>query len=381
MLTEKELKFLNFLYKKLGGKHLDFETLSKFIENKIRLNSEKSFELAYLYDNNFEEANGDFKNVKNVKRLSYQDYFERIPNEILAVSKITKDNDFNSYEITDNDLYVTIEYKTENHYIPFIVFKSRKKLITHMSNIVADHMRDSPEEYAHDFIVDDFTHIERSMRNTIAIDAVNKWMKEHMLTNEDIASYRGENNGFDDLNKAKESLNNTLGQLINAKELMDDYLELHRLGKEEEDQDEYIKLEFQINKYIEHINAIHDKVIGGSVIKDDMTIEEITNEVDEILYEIDYQIEGIVEDEINDIRELKFEEYSSFLRNEPYRFFSENFGLDQIEYLNQNFVKINYELAADNFVETSSEEDYAMIMEFSNQDTIYIKGTKYFIFW
>ena len=347
MLTEKEIKFLNFLYKKLGGEHLDWSEASKYIREKIGLNRLQSFELAFLYDKNFNKANGNFKNV-----------------ELIAVMQITQDYTAENYNVQK---MVTSEISSKFDYYQiihngtlYLIFNNLDGVIHMVVEEYKERVCQNPEDYIPYTLWR--SYIERPDRHNIAIDGANKWIENNLKTDEDVVVNGNIKEEYDNLNRTKEKLNTILGKLINLTSLMDDYLKLHRLGKEEEEQEEYIKLKKQINQYIEYINAVHNKIMGGSVIKDDMTIEEITNEVDEILYEIDYQIEDLIENTKNEIRETKFDDiYNQLNSSNPYPYFSE--FLTEENYLRQDFVKVDCGLLFNQF-KRSVDSDSNHILNF-----------------
>lgn len=65
MLTEKEIKILNYFYRKLKGKHLDGFQLILLIKNKYRLTHYLAFKYAYLYNKYCDQANEGFGSVTN----------------------------------------------------------------------------------------------------------------------------------------------------------------------------------------------------------------------------------------------------------------------------------------------------------------------------
>jgi hypothetical protein len=372
MLTEKEIKFLNFLYKKLKGDHLDYSKLMVYIKKNFKLNDKDSFELAYLYDEHFSAANGDFNNVKNVKRVSYEDYIKSLIPEIRTVMELTKDHSVENYDLEDIGLYKIVNHNG----VSYQVYDSTNDILTNAASVYEDTIREDPYPYA-DYLID-AVFISRGNRNQIAINDANKYVKENLSTLESILEEGNIEEEYENLERAKESINNTLGQLINTTELLDDYLKLHRLGKEEEDQEEYIKLKEQIKLYKEHLNRIQENIVGGYKIKEDMTIDEITDQVDDILYEIDDQIEELIENTKNDLREQKFEEIYEELSDDPYLYFSDRFEIE--DFIGQDFVEIDYAKAAKHYVE-GSEMSYQQLLAFDNGIHVYVNGRKYYIFW
>ena len=378
MLTNKEIKLLNLIHFKLKGEHIKTIELWQFLQEFFRLKKDLAFELAYLYDNNFEEANGDFSNVKNVIRLSYEEYEKSLAPEIKGVMEITKDSNLKNYDLRDEGIRKVVNHSEDGlHNTEYIVFKNKQDLNEYATIIVEEYMEDDPDSYVNELI--DHTYIIHPKKNSIALEETEKILKKYTI--EDIITHSGMIEEYDDLGKTKDKLNKLLGHLINAISLMDDYLKLHRLGKEEEDQDEYIRLKHQINQYKEYINAIHDKVIGGSVIKDDMTIDEITNEVDEILYEIDYQIDELIVKAENEVREsIGYTIYERLTEN-PFEYFNQNFDMDIQDYLGLDFVNINYEMAADDYI-NSGRWSYSDILGYVNEKKIRItNGQMFIIFW
>lgn len=145
MLTEKETRFLNFLYKKLG-KHLPTLELAKFIEEKIRLGKEKSYELAYLYDHNFEQANGDFSNVTEPKRESYVDYMDSIPTNIKIMMEFLNEKDPTSFSEAVFGIVTYLGDGTE-----YMIYDSINELMD-IAIEGADWICDDPEEWAESYV-------------------------------------------------------------------------------------------------------------------------------------------------------------------------------------------------------------------------------------
>ena len=372
MLTPKEIKFLNFLYKRLKGEHLDYSELMVYIKNNFKLNDKDSFELAYLYDEYFSVANGDFNNVGHVKRLSFQDYIKSLTPEIRAVMELTKDHSVENYNLEDIGLFKIVNYNG----VSYQVYKNINDIFTNAASLYEDTLMEDPYPYVEYLI--DAAFISRGNRREIAINDTNKYLKDNLSTLEGIIEEGEIKEEYENLERAKESINNTLGQLINTTELLDDYLKLHRLGKEEEDQEEYIKLKEQIKSYKEHLNRIQENIVGGYDIVEDMTIDEITNQVDDILYEIDLQIDELIEATENDLREQKFHEIYEKLSDDPYDYFSDRFDIE--DFIQQDFVEIDYEKAAKYYVE-SSPMSYSELLALDNIDYTYVEGKKYYIFW
>lgn len=111
MLTEKEKKFLNFIYRRLKGKHIPFNDLQKILINNYGIDDDLAFEFAYLYDKNFEksegeEGMGDFSKVTEPERMSYEEYKQKMPWQVMAVMKVVNDDDPDAFDF-DGDSVVT----------------------------------------------------------------------------------------------------------------------------------------------------------------------------------------------------------------------------------------------------------------------------------
>lgn len=111
MLTPKEIKFLNLIYLKLKGKHEEYLELAKFLKEFFKLKDDLAFELAYLYDKNFEksegeEGMGDFSKVTEPERMSYEEYKQKMPWQVKAVMKVVNDDDPDAFDF-DGDSVVT----------------------------------------------------------------------------------------------------------------------------------------------------------------------------------------------------------------------------------------------------------------------------------
>ena len=111
MLTPKEIKFLNLIYIKLRGEHKEYNELSKLLKDFFRLKDDLAFELAYLYDKNFdksegEEGMGDFSKVTEPERMSYEEYKQKMPWQVKAVMSVVNDDDPDAFDF-DGDSVVT----------------------------------------------------------------------------------------------------------------------------------------------------------------------------------------------------------------------------------------------------------------------------------
>lgn len=145
MLTRKEILSLNFIYKKLKGNHKNYTDLKEFLMDGLNLKDEQAFELAYLYDKNFEEANGDFSNVKEPKRMTLEEFMDTIPWQIKAVMQITGDETFEDYELVYDDMvgYDGKEYR---------IFESDSDLTDYVINSDLSYLCDDPGDWASDFV-------------------------------------------------------------------------------------------------------------------------------------------------------------------------------------------------------------------------------------
>ena len=145
MLTRKEILSLNFIYKKLKGNHKNYTDLKKFLMDGLNLKEDQAFELAYLYDKNFEEANGDFSNVKEPKRMTLEEFMETIPWQIKAVMHITGDETFEEYELVYDDMvaYDGKEYR---------IFESDSDLTDYVINSDLGYLCDDPGDWGGDFV-------------------------------------------------------------------------------------------------------------------------------------------------------------------------------------------------------------------------------------
>lgn len=145
MLTRKEILSLNFIYKKLKGNHKNYTDLKKFLMDGLNLKDDQAFELAYLYDKNFEEANGDFSNVKEPKRMTLEEFMDTIPWQIKAVMHITGDETFEDYELVYDDMvgYDGKEYR---------IFESDSDLTDYVINSDLSYLCDDPGDWASDFV-------------------------------------------------------------------------------------------------------------------------------------------------------------------------------------------------------------------------------------
>lgn len=145
MLTRKEILSLNFIYKKLKGNHKNYTDLKKFLMDGLNLKEDQAFELAYLYDKNFEEANGDFSNVKEPKRMTLEEFMDTIPWQIKAVMHITGDETFEEYELVYDDMvaYDGKEYR---------IFESDSDLTDYVINSDLGYLCDDPGDWGGDFV-------------------------------------------------------------------------------------------------------------------------------------------------------------------------------------------------------------------------------------
>jgi hypothetical protein len=73
MLTIKEIKGLKAMFHQLKGEHRNFNYAMNFLIEKVISDNKFAFELAYLYDKNY-QSDGDFSRVTDPIRMTYEEY-------------------------------------------------------------------------------------------------------------------------------------------------------------------------------------------------------------------------------------------------------------------------------------------------------------------
>lgn len=99
-MEKKEIQFLNFIFKKVKGEHKDYVYVKNYLSEIWGFPPKLAFEIAYLYDNNFQE-DGDFTKVTDPIRMSYEKYMD-LPEEILALMKELEDHDPENFEVLNS---------------------------------------------------------------------------------------------------------------------------------------------------------------------------------------------------------------------------------------------------------------------------------------
>lgn len=265
-LTNLEIKRLNFIFKKLKGKHEEYLELFYYLKDNLKLSKDLAFELAYLYDINFVE-DGDFSSVTNPKRMTYGEYEDTITPEIRALMKLTGDRDLNSYELKDSRFYRSgkmIEYDGTTYYV-FSDFDVVVNLAYGRLDWLCDNFDDHLRSYI--FMTDTDKRLFADEEADIMIDS---------LTDEDIID-------MTNLQNKNSEIQNKIEELKNKIELFSKMIDRR------ED-----KLNFMYRKL-----EIAEKKFDDTLIKN---IEDKIKTLDSEIYNIGGNIGGI-EDEIDDLEQ------------------------------------------------------------------------------
>lgn len=106
MLTNKEINFLKLIFKKLNGEQENIDFVTEFLMKNLQLDLNKSFTLAYLYVKNW-DSEGNFNDIESPERLTYEEFLEDYPTELIVLIKHTDDLNIDSYDYSDPE---NIEY-------------------------------------------------------------------------------------------------------------------------------------------------------------------------------------------------------------------------------------------------------------------------------
>ena len=322
MLTEKEIKFLNFLYKKLDGKHLETLKVAKFIEEKIRLDKEKSYELAYLYDHNFDDAEDfvvnregdgtnsvvDFNNVAEPERETYEEYQERVPWQVKVVMGITGDENPDNYEFDE-------DYKVEHEGDEYVIYESQGDLSDTASNNFdpCDHID------SYDDISEAYFYVTDTDRRIIAGEESDNRVDN--MDDRDViseAEIEDKIDALDELYNLKEQIESKTEEMEELVDQLDDV-------SEEEKND----LEEKIANFETEIQDLESKV---EEIESEGTREEIIDNAREELKSNYYdQIYDELSDPIDYFRERGYHSIDSMVDNNLLSFDCDSYSNDEFE--------------------------------------------------
>lgn len=280
MLERKNIKGLNFLYRLLKGEHKDYVYIKNLLKDRFAFNDKDAFEIAYLYDSNYQE-DGDFTNVTDPVRMTYEEYMD-LTDEILALMKVTNDNDPEHYEITQGRSRYTNREEIEYEGTIYYVYSDYDDLHSDYMNIL-DWLCDDPgdhlESYVYmtatdkrlfatdesDFYVDEMTDSEVVERANIE-DKVEK-----LSTLEELKEKLDEIDDEDEYDQIKEEIENLLEELDNMR-TYDELIESYRsVLKEERYDDIYQQLSDDVVDYFltnGYYDSVRDLIKNGPVTFD-----------------------------------------------------------------------------------------------------------------
>ena len=342
MLTEKEIKFLNFLYKRLKGAHLDYTELKEYIKKNFKLNDKDSFELAYLYDKNFDKSEGEdgmgnFQNVTEPERETYEEYQERVPWQVKVVMGITNDENPDNYEF---DGYDIVEHEGDE----YVIYESQGDLSDAASNNFdpCDHID------SYDDLSDAYFYVTDTDRRILADEEA-----DHRVDNMDDrdiirkADIQDKIDALDELDNLKEQIESKTEEMEELVHQLDDVSE-------------------------EEKNDLEEKITNFEV-----EIEELEGRVEEI------ESEGTREEIIDNAREeLKSSIYDDIydeLGDDPIEYFRER-GYDTIDSMvDNNLLSFDCDEYSSYEFDNADVESLASMAGYGNSEEVRVEGKGWII--
>lgn len=331
MLTEKEIKFLNLLFRKLKGENKDHIDLWLFLQDFFKLDTDISFELAYLYRHNFDKANGDFRNVTEPERMSYEDYWDGLDLNIKIVMEYTKDKNPNNYEEQYGDVkHDDIDYRIYND-------------ISELEERAIDNV---------DWICDD---IEEWAQSYISMDDVSR----RDYSDQAALEY------FDDMDN---------DEIIDRGNIKDEIKELERQKSELIDLQSELE---ELKTKLENVDTDEER----ETIEYD--IEEVESKIDDIGSE--ERVDSRIQDLIDETREALKSDHADDIYNElenPVEYFVGNgFYRSVRELVRSGPVEFDCDGAKEDYINNA---DYETIMNSAGYDSweeVRFEGHSYILAW
>ena len=273
LLTNKEIKLLNLIYFKLKGKHEEYNELSKFLQDFFRLKEDLAFELAYLYDKNFDQAEGeegmgDFSKVTDPKRMTYEEYREKVPWQVKAVMKVVGDDDPDAFDFDDDNV---VTYMGDGE--EYTVFEDESEIRSLAEDNDLSYVCDESdpiEDYI--YMTDTDRRIFSSAESDYEVDEMD-----------------------DDAVIERMNLEDTLDELESYEEKKEKLKELEEELENEEDEEEIDRIQSEIDEITEEISNIGTTQSREEII--DAAREDLKSEIYDFIYgELDDPVRYFIHD-------------------------------------------------------------------------------------
>lgn len=333
MFTPKELKALNFLFRKFKDERpIDIDSIYEYLRNIVKnIPRGELLDLSLLFYFNWLPT-GDFKNIKNPIRLNSNEVYYTQYDTVIALSLLLKDYDFTKYSTKPNDDSI-ITYNGNTYYVFNRVQKIRKFLVerTHICqdyDVVKDYVK----------VQDDQTIYE------LAGEAVDDASEEEIIREMKVG-----------------------GRLVDLEEKIS--FEEDRLSKREQ---------------IE--NTIIQRLEVAERESDDNTIKNLKNKLKDLYKEFDdiynriYEMEIKMEDVIEEAKGKLLNKYEKMIASDPVNFYvnyKKDFTFKQL--INLNYMRVNCVAAIDNLM--LNENKLKKYLGVKNYTQINYNGNDYKIFY
>ena len=331
MLTNKEIKLLNLIHFKLKGEHMSTIDLWEFLQEFFRIKYDLAYELAYLYDNNFEEANGDFANVSDPDRESYEEYWDSIDRDIKITMLYTKDKNPRNYD----ENYGDVEHDGTTYKV-YSDINELEEIAVDNADWICDDISEMAERY---ITMDDFT------RREFADESANSYYDDM------------DDEGIIDMGSIKNKI----------KEL-------------EEQKSELIDLQSELEKLKTNLEEVNTDEERETIEYD---IEEVESKIDDIGSEerVDLRIQELIDETREELKSYYANQIYDELEN-PVEYFLSNGLYRNINHLvNSGPVEFDCESAKEDYF---TDADYEMIVNAANYqywDEIRYEGHDYILVW
>ena len=314
MLTRKEINGLNFVYKKLSGRYEEYPVIKNFLKDRYKMSDKDAFELAYLYDKNFEQSEGEdgmgnFNNVTEPIRMTYEEYLESIPWQVNAVMGVINDEHPNP-EDYEFDGYNMVEYNGDEYYI----YEGAGEL-----SDVASSNYDPCNDISYDDVYEGYFYITDTDRRLLASDEADSRV-ENMDDSEIImeAEIEDKIDDLDELDNLKEQIEEKTEEMEELVNQLDDV-------NEEEKND----LEERIANFETEIEELESKV---EEIEDEGTREDIIENAREELRSNYYdQVYDELDNPIDYFREHGYDSVDEMVENTPLQFDCDEYANNEFE--------------------------------------------------
>lgn len=348
MLTRKEINGLKFIFKKLKGQHEEYVALKELLKNRYNLSDKDSFELAYLYDNNFVE-DGNFESVDDPNRMSYDQYMD-LPSEILALMEYTNDRDPEKYEVKNSwSSSEEIEYEGTTYYI-----YNNWKAVESRAYDQLDYLCDDPDEH-----LESYLYMTDTDKRIIAQDEADSFFDN--LSDEDVIEMADIEDKIDEIKENAEKIE-SLREKID--ELDEKFGELQGELDDAEDEEEKIRIQKEMDEINTEMNELQNEYDS---------LEEVEN--------VDDEIQTLIDENREQLKSDKYDEIYDELETDFVSYFIDNGYYNNIRELIRNGpVDFDCGDVKSDYLEGTDYDDVASILGYEWVEDVSLGGDTYYIF-